>query len=476
MKHLFSPLLLLSAACLSAAEPAEPRDIGSRWELFLDSWLVASQNGVERVLHEPVRREVVLKTDQPWEGPACGYFSAIQDGKKVRLYYRGSTGGPDNSQSQVTCVVESTDGIRFTRPKLGLIEVNGSKDNNVVWRGVESHNMAVFLDRNPAAKPEEKYKALGGVKEPGKNWLQGETPGGLYAFGSADGLHWHKIRTETVLSKGTFDSQNVAFWDAPRNRYASYSRIFTNKIRDIQSSHSANFLDWGEATGNLYEDGVPREHFYTSATVPCPTAPHVLVAFPKRYVPGRKKVPSHPERGVSDTVIMSSRDGVHWDRSFLEAWLRPGPDQGNWTERSNMVTSGIVETSPTEWSLYASEHYRTPSHRLRRLSIRKQGFASMHARAGKGEFVTHPFRFEGKRLLLNSSTSATGSIQVEIQDTTGKPIPGFALADMPEMYGDEMEAEARWKKNPDLAQLSGKEIRLRIAMRDADLYALRFAP
>ncbi len=122
----------------------------------------------------------MLTTDQPWEG------------HDLRLLHRHpgrqegadcTTAAPpaarDHSDAQVTCVAESTDGIHFTRPKLGLIEAGGTKDNNVIWRGVESHNFSPFLDANPDAKPDERYKALGGVKQPGKNWHQGETPGGF---------------------------------------------------------------------------------------------------------------------------------------------------------------------------------------------------------------------------------------------------------------------------------------------------------
>ncbi len=476
MKHLLLPALLLATAPLRAAGPAAPADLGSRWELFMDEQLIAQRSGLTMKLHEPVRREVVLTTDKPWEGPTCGYFSAIQDGKKVRLYYRGSSEGSDRSENQVTCVVESDDGIHFTRPVLNLIEAAGTKENNVVWRGVESHNFSAFLDTNPAAKPDQRYKGLGGLKEPGKGWMTGETPGGLYAFASADGLHWQKMRPETVMTKGSFDSQNVAFWDTAHQRYVSYGRIFTDKIRDIQSCSSTDFLQWGEPALNQYPEGVPHEHFYTSATVPCPTAPNFYVAFPKRFNPARKKVPEHKQPGVSDTVFLSSRDGLHWDRTFLEAWLRPGPDAKNWTDRNNMVASGIMETGAGEWSLYASEHYRSADHRLRRLTVRKQGFASVHADARSGEIVTKPLRFEGARLLLNYSTSGTGGVQIEIQDEAGKALPGFALADMPELYGDEFEAAVVWKKGAELAALAGKNVRLRIVMRDADLYALRFAP
>jgi len=466
-------LLSISASGLTA----DPIDLGSRWELFVDEFLIESKDKVELKMHEPVRREVVLTTDKPWEGPTCAYFSVVQDGEQVRLYYRGGGGGADHSEDQLTCVVESSDGIHFTRPNLGLIEAGGSKENNVVWRGVESHNFAPFLDTNPATKPEGRFKALGGVKTPGKNWQYGETPGGLYAFESADGYRWTKIEKEPVLTKGAFDSQNLAFWDSSRNRYACFSRIFSaeNKLRAIQSSHSSDFLSWSEGIPHQYAEGVPLEHFYTSATVPCPTAPHLFLSFPKRFKPARKKIPEHEVSGVSDAIFMTSRDGVNWDRSLLEAWVRPGPDQKNWTDRSNMTACGIYDGGDGEWSLYISEHYRYPDHRIRRLTVRQQGFASIHAgRKDRGEFTTHPIKFKGSSLQLNYATSAVGYLQIEIQDEEGKVIPGFSLEEMPELFGDELEANATWKSGSDLSSLQGKTIRLRVKMMDADLYALRF--
>jgi hypothetical protein len=98
----------------------------------------------------------------------------------------------------------------------------------------------------------------------------------------------------------------------------------------------------------------------------------------------------------------------------------------------------------------------------------------MHAGAAGGEFTTHPLRCTGGQLRLNYATSAAGSIQVEIQDEAGQPIPGFALADMPELYGDEFEAAATWKNGADLSSLKGRTIRLRVRLKDADLYSLRF--
>lgn len=459
----------------AGGQPSAPLDLGTRWELFVDNFIIASTRGAALKLHEPRRAEVVLTLDAPWEGPTSAYFAVLRDGDVIRLYYRGSVAGSDHSDNQVTCVAESRDGIHFTRPKLGLIEVNGSKENNVVWRGVESHNFAPFLDQNPKAAPDARYKALAGLKQPGRNWHQGATPGGLYAFASADGLNWRKIRPEPVMTMGAFDSLNLAFWDPARDRYTCYSRIFENKVRAVQSVPSADFVTWGDGVPNRYAKDVPYEHFYTSATLPCPGAEHLLVAFPKRFVTNRKKIAEHAGPGVSDAVFMSSRDGQNWDRTFLEAWVRPGPDQKNWTDRNNMPAWGIVESAPGEWSMYISEHYRWPDCRIRRLTLPRHRFAAMNAGARGGEFTTHPLVVRGNRLVLNYATSAAGSVEIELQDAAGRPLPGFSVADMPPLFGDELDATVRWKKGSDLAALKGQTVRLRIRLKDADLFALRFA-
>jgi hypothetical protein len=456
---------LLAAFCpLLSAFSAAPLDLGQRWELLVDEFLIAKKNGAELKLHQPVKKNIVLSTDQPWEGPTCSYFTVIQEGAKVRLYYRASAGGSDRSADQLTCLAESSDGIHFMRPKLGLIEVNGSKENNVVWRGVESHNFTPFIDVNPDAKPGERYKALGGVKMLGADGRTADPLSGLYAFISADGISWQKMKPDPVMTKGAFDSQNISFWDATRGHYVCFSRLFISGVRAVQSNTSADFISWTDPVPHRYAEGVPVEQFYTSATVQCPTAPHLFLSFPMRLEKLRKKITEHKNPGICDAVFMSSRDGVNWDRPFLEAWSRPGPDQKNWTDRNNMTANGIIVTGD-EWSLYISEHYRHADHRLRRLTVRKQGFASMHAGSKGGEFTTHPLKVTGKKLVINYATSAVGFVQIEALDASGK-----VVAAMPEFYGDEFEASVL-----DLAKLGGQVIQLRLKLKDADLYALRFA-
>lgn len=451
------------------AQPSakRPTDVGTRVEMFVDERLIdpAHRRDISLELQTPVRREVVLTTDKPWEGIFSAYFTILQDGPKFRLYYRGSVPVGDNSDRQYTCYAESTDGIHFVRPNLGLQEFEGSKENNIILSGIASHNFAPFLDTNPAAKPDERFKALAGIASK------------LDAYGSPDGLHWKKLQAEPVMTKGTFDSLNLAFWDSQANCYRAYSRYFDREgykgHRAIQNCHSQDFLNWDQPQPNRYAAGVPVAHFYTNATFPCPGAPHHYLAFPMRFIPERKKIAEMKEPGVSDAVFMSSRDGQKWDRTHLESWLRPGTDQHNWTHRSNMPAWGIVQTSPDEFSMYVSEHYGWPDNRLRRITVRRHGFSSAHAGAGGGEFTTQPLIFSGDKLVLNYSTSAAGSIAVEVQDESGKPFPGYAIGDMKPLYGDELDAAIYWKTKKDVSDVAGKPVRLHFVMQDADIFSFR---
>ncbi|HOW19291.1 MAG TPA: hypothetical protein PLC79_09660, partial [Phycisphaerae bacterium] len=109
-------------------------------------------------------------------------------------------------------------------------------------------------------------------------------------------------------------------------------------------------------------------------------------------------------------------------------------------------------------------------------TLRLDGFVSVNAPYAGGEFITKPLLFEGRKLTLNISTSAVGSVKVEIQDAGGKPLAGFAAEDCIEIWGDEIARTVAWKGGTDVSKLAGRPVRLRFVMKDADIYAFRFVP
>ena len=124
--------------------------------------------------------------------------------------------------------------------------------------------------------------------------------------------------------------------------------------------------------------------------------------------------------------------------------------------------------------LFVARHCMQESWHIERLLLRTDGFASVSAPWAGGEMVTKLFTFTGKELEINYRTSAPGFIRVEIQDVGGAAIPGYTLDDCPEIIGDEIERIVVWKHGPDISRLAGRPIRLRLVMKDADLFALRF--
>lgn len=481
LRCLFAAFVLSVAAAVWGLGAEPPIALGSRLELLADDRLVGELRGCTRRLHEPRPANVALRFDAPWEGPFSGYVTVLHDGDLFRCYYRGNpVAGRDGSETEVTCYAESRDGITFTKPALGLFEIHGMRSNNVVLAGQApfSHNFAPFLDDRSGVPPAERFKALAGTSERG-----------LFGFVSADGLRWRKVRETPLMTKGAFDSQNVAFWSAAENRYVLYFRTWTGGdfagYRTISRSTSADFLEWSTPVEMTFGD-TPREHLYTSQTHPYFRAPHLYVATPMRFVPGRRVLTADQARqlGVdpgyasdtAETVFMTSRGGNRYDRTFMEGFIRPGPDLGNWASRAGLSALGVVPTGPAEMSLYKQAHYAQPSGHLVRHTLRTDGFVSVNAPFAGGEMSTRPFAFSGRQLVVNFSTGAAGGLRAELQNEAGEPLPGFSLADAVEQVGDEIERVVTWKGGGDVSRWAGRTVRLRFVLKDADLYSLRFRP
>jgi hypothetical protein len=88
--------------------------------------------------------------------------------------------------------------------------------------------------------------------------------------------------------------------------------------------------------------------------------------------------------------------------------------------------------------------------------------------------VTKALEFSGSELVLNYSTSAAGSVRVEMQSPEGNALSNYGLADCLPLVGDEIEGVVRWRHGRDLSILSGQQVRVRYVLRDADLYSMKF--
>jgi len=149
-------------------------------------------------------KDPLLVADQPHEDYCIGYCSVVREAGRWRLWYEAYDHTYRNDADGYLCYAESRDGVHWEKPNLSLVEVNGSRDNNVLISGRETggiHGHNVFLD--PAAPPADRYKIVF------TRWLEGKWQ--VFGGASADGLYW-RLSDAPLLAHNS-DTQNVCFRD-----------------------------------------------------------------------------------------------------------------------------------------------------------------------------------------------------------------------------------------------------------------------
>ena len=466
--------MIRSASCLLILgialpiQAAEPVAIGSRCELFVDRFLIGELKNTALKLHAPQ-----LMPPVPSPRPNGHYATVLKAEDKFQFYYRGDKdpkvtwkthGIEAYHDGEATLYAESKDAISWTKPKLGLFDHPSFRDGNIVLMNefLVTHNFTPFIDTRPGVPADQKYKALGGLAyQPHQSATRDKRgPGGLKAFVSPDGVHWKKLREEAVVPEvwgKYFDSQNYAFWSESEQRYVCYFRRFIKGMRGIARTTSTDFVNWTPFVE--IEANLPKEHLYTACTQPYFRAPHIYVALPTRFMDKRG--------AATDILFMSTRGGSKYDREFTQSFIRPGIGKDGWADRANYAAIGIHQTSDTELSMFLTGG--------RRYTLRLDGFVSVNAPLAGGELVTKPLTFSGRHLEINYSTSAAGQMRVELQDAGGKPLSGFTLDDCEPIWGDHIARIVKWKSGTDVGAFSGKPVRLRFEMSDADLFSLNFS-
>ena len=115
---------------------------------------------------------------------------------------------------------------------------------------------------------------------------------------SPDGIRWRTVGDKPLMIQQKMDSGlDLGFWDSERKQYVAYIRDrpgvrpvrapIVRGLRSISLATSSDFLQW---TGLQFIDlgDAPLEHFYTGAITPYFRAPHIYLAFPKRFIPPPK--------------------------------------------------------------------------------------------------------------------------------------------------------------------------------------------
>ena len=480
------------------------QQVGSDKQLFIDHRFIESSESITLVVNPPDKRpEAVLHSDKPWEAFKLIYFSVAEDDGVYKMWYQAFDKDQWGGGRPRLCYAVSQDGLNWEKPNLGLVEFQGSKDNNIL---LEDQKLAfVFIDPNGGA--EERYKMI----------YQGTE--GARVGTSSGGFHWELSSEDLSRIRG--DTQKQGWWDHRLNKYVVYLKASFKEenaplypfVKPIDSNPpvvAPKLMRPSRALGRLEMDDLtkpwpddqtqtvltadehdpPDSDIYHHNVYPYPYASDSYFMFPFTYQHFREGESDVGNDGLNDVQFCASRDGIHWMRYDRKPYISRGlpgePDYGDTHAKPFHIRRGnYLYQYRMAWP-WTHGGFRRLSEEERRdranwgrgyygvVVQRLDGFVSADAAYTGGWLLTPPMVFQGDHLELNIDVAAMGEARVEVQDEQGQPVPEFTLDDCDRVLFNDVAYTVKWKGNADISALAGRPVRLRIAMRSAKLYAFQF--
>jgi len=171
--------------------------------------------------------------------------------------------------------------------------------------------------------------------------------------------------------------------------------------------------------------------------------------------------------------LVASRDLRSWQRvGDRQPFIGSSPlGAGAYDLTQILGPSSPIVRDDELWFYYTGIKYRElrenidPDHGAICLAIlRRDGFVSLDADSTEGDITTRPFTAPADRLFVNLQ-APRGQLRVHAMDAAGNTLATSML-----LTGDQPHAEVRWSDGA-VPALKGKQVSLRFALRDAQLYS-----
>ena len=470
-----------------------PLEFGGQKQLFIDDLVIDEAVGVRRNLNQPdkyVGNPVMIPL-YPWEGrlELFGTVRRDPDGG-FRMWYQGMGGmgvarmGLDLAGTHLEdlnfdlrnlhysiCYATSHDGIHWVRPNLGLVEHNGTTDNNIV---ISNAAFANVIEDTRDPDPNRRYKSLFFEDQDWEALGSPHIDQGVSVAYSPDGLHWTKHPDNPVITRSS-DSHTLLGWDDLHGCYVAYARPTMregNITRRIGRCVSDDFVNWSDPEDVLVPDehDPPAMEFYGMPV--CRYEGHYL-GLPYVFH-ARPEEPLQRNFGTIDVQLASSRDGVSWERAGDRKPFIPNGPPGSIDAGEIFVARGPVAVDDELWFYYspgAMEHGVTGrSGPICLAKLRRDGFVSVDAGDETGALVTKTFRCAGGPLTINAAARG-GLVGVAVLDEDGIQHRGYSRHECALFDGDSTSHRVTWRDKRSLDELQGRNIRLKFYLRNAKLFA-----
>ncbi|MBI2432147.1 MAG: hypothetical protein HYV26_04685 [Candidatus Hydrogenedentes bacterium] len=394
-----------------------PIRVGREKQLFIDNAFIESMSGLTRTFHAAVRHPAnpLLVPETPWEVNGTWFvpFDVLRESaaSPLRLWY-GAYRKSENKLTH-TCLAESQDGVAWTRPNLGLLEFEGSKENNIVWQGRGLKPNFDPLDPDPARR----YKGM----------MRSDAFTPMY---SPDGIHWTE-GPRPVISQA-YDATTFHY-DPIGKKWIAAVKMFKDGKRARGYAESSDYEHWSDTCLMLVADerDAPQDELYALR----------LFRYESVYL-GLLKV-YHVATDRCDIQLAISRDAKHWERPDRVPFLANSPEVGAYDYGNLDAASDPLLINGQLCFFYGGRsglHNAPPeitSGSLCAATLRPDGFVSLDAGTEPGTLTTKPLLLEGGTLYVNVN-AANGTLRAEVLDpTTGAPLPGYSLTDFGPITEDE---------------------------------------
>ncbi len=453
--------------------------LGSTPLLFVDDAGIERKTGVWRTIHTAqTLPHPVLEPDRAWEGGRLYiYGSVYADPQSGQLTMWHQSCATLAQGSDLVLIATSSDGVVWEKPLLGVIEFEGSRQNNIVY---DLHSPSVLFDRFET-DPSRRYKMLGSQKA--------KTYRGYDAACSPDGVHWTGISGGPVLeSSDTITlSQNCS-----TGEYLAFHKRPTNvrgfKRRVVWLSRSADFVKWSQPELVFVPDeeddswvsvAGERTEVYNMSVLAhaagflgLPTMFRVTSEMPKdRAAPGQS-----PLDGPIDVQLVTSVDGITWRRTWPRVNVIPRGEPGTFDGGVILgLSSTAVEIGDLTCVYYTAINTghggKIPPKRLSigRAQWRRHGFASLDADCAGGVVETRPVHLQSGVLFVNAD-ARLGQLRVELREIDGSPIDGFTFEQSSVLSSNDTRWRAVWQDGKPIP--TDRPIRITIAFAAARLYSI----
>lgn len=497
--------------------------------LLLDDAGMAETEGITFRIHPPRAEGIVLAPEREWEAYQVTPLSVLEDGGIYKLWYTAISCHPgvshplacprcrqQNPGSKVVCTVcgwplldidylheemigvcyaESTDGIHWERPDLGLVEFRGNRHNNRI------QGLCGVPALNPQGGPDERFMAIVDFERQ------------LYVVVSPDGLRW--TRKPRPCLPFCADTNNQLIYDPETDKYVALLRGFPDRRTTVRCEVDSldqtlwPFEDHGhvaDETGCRYitdelptaldvdDDDPPLPYMDINHLSACQYGPGAWFGFPalfRKYPPaGLDRAGRETHRffaqgndGTWETQLAVSRDGRRWTRPDRTAYLGPGlfggPDGG----LNSLYGVGVIRRGDEVYQYGQGQSIThgifEPGERrgvgaIYRFVQPRDRFIAAGAGPRGGRLQTHPFILPGGQLVLNIDCGGLGEASAELRQADGQPLDGFSHADCDRVDLNHLAYTVTWRGRSDLASLAGTTVRLDIRLQSARLYALAF--